>query len=583
MNTDINELKESLKYALKKVAVPLSYIDFTRDNYNKLFPYSRIQSPIETIKLGEHQFEKLDAKNRQYILQAVHDTLKTPDIIIDKERESVFGNGDIENTHIYAKSYIINNKTKAVQSVMVSIENENVSISTHERGINNIVNKIKNPDQLLYTAEPVRNLIERMVENQSVTVNPTKGIEYVNPPNTNISHSQTLSSNENKINNKEKTMENEKQTYNNTEKIVNFNAIRIHNIDDIFDDYGNIKWSLYPKTRYHDKAHLNDTIYGIKIIAAQIPTSSVPPEIDERDENGHRFYIFPRDFTKNGKDYPDAIKNMGYNNIDEWESELAYRLSDKHKITNIPYLESLEKRQLVELIDPNIFRMALIAKIQKPLTANNSYTNIANFPNQFYNFLTTDVLYNNQKTPNMTAGMKYDKAKNAPTMFWQNINGISIKQALDNLTHKTGGLINYYESLTKPETILNYPIEYAPEAYERIFGTKEALKINPYLENKLKKEEPKELSKTFINFITSIKKLHTTDPTSLFTKSQEALKQMPQKEKDKFNAICKEHGIDTQDKLVNFLAKISTTDFDVRKTKKPTQTKDKSKDNDRSR
>lgn len=188
---EIEELKKSLKSALHEAAVPLKEIDFTRENYNKLFPYSKVNSPIETVKLGANQFEKLEKKERQKILQAVHDTLATPDVIINEEKEDVFG--EKENSHLYAKSYIIDDKIHGIQSVVVSIDGENVSISTHEHDINNIVNKIKKPDQLLYAAAEVRLLVERATGKQLVTVNQNRNSEYVASPSQNISQNQTLS------------------------------------------------------------------------------------------------------------------------------------------------------------------------------------------------------------------------------------------------------------------------------------------------------------------------------------------------------------------------------------------------------
>lgn len=181
---DVEKLKNSLKSALNEIAKPIANTPFTRENYNRLFSYSRIRTPIENVKLGEHQFEKLDAKERQNILQAVHDTLATPDIIINEFKESVFG--DLSNAHIYAKAFEINGKNKAVQSVVVAIEDENVSISTHERGINNVVNKIKKPEQLIYTSDEVGQLIERITGKRLVTVNPTRVNENSVPPLPNI-------------------------------------------------------------------------------------------------------------------------------------------------------------------------------------------------------------------------------------------------------------------------------------------------------------------------------------------------------------------------------------------------------------
>lgn len=178
------ELHSALKSALQEVAVPLEKVDFTRDNYNKLFPYSKIETPIESVKMEEHQFEKLEAKQREFILKATHDTLSNPDVIIDEKRKNVFG--EEEKSHLYAKSFLINDKVHGIQSVVVSIDNENISISTHERDINNFINKIKKPDQLLYAAAKVRLSVERTTGKQLVTVNPTRESEYVKPIDSNL-------------------------------------------------------------------------------------------------------------------------------------------------------------------------------------------------------------------------------------------------------------------------------------------------------------------------------------------------------------------------------------------------------------
>ena len=177
---------DTLKNALKEVAVPMQEVDFTRENYNKLFPRNRIQTPIESVKMGENQFEKMNAKERQKLMLAAHDTLASPDIVVSEMRKSVFG--DERPAHLYAKSFVIGEKEKAVQSVVVAIDGENVSISSHERDINNIVNKIKEPDQLLYAAAKVRLLVEQHTGEklrQSV-VNQIREDRYAASPNANI-------------------------------------------------------------------------------------------------------------------------------------------------------------------------------------------------------------------------------------------------------------------------------------------------------------------------------------------------------------------------------------------------------------
>ncbi len=194
--TDIEELKNHLKTALTEIAEPLPVIDFTRDNYENLFPRSRIETPIENVKIGAHQFEKLEAKNRQRLLGAVYETLALPDIVINEERKNIFG--EQEQVHSYLKSYIINEKTRAIQSVIVSIEDDNVSISTHERDINNAVNKIKTPDQLLFAAAEVGRVITQHTQvnlEQSVSnrTGESSNVDITKPLNSHYNAESVLS------------------------------------------------------------------------------------------------------------------------------------------------------------------------------------------------------------------------------------------------------------------------------------------------------------------------------------------------------------------------------------------------------
>lgn len=188
---NVDELKNELKSALHEVAEPLIEIDFTRENYQALFPRYRIETPLESVKLGANQFEKLEAKDRQKLLSAVYSTLKTPDLIVDEKKteiDKLFGDEVEKESHIYAKSFVIEGKEKAVQSVVVSIDDDNVSISTHERDINNIVNKIKTPDQLLYVATAVRRMAEQHTQNEQSVVSPNRVhnfVDIVTPPNPN--------------------------------------------------------------------------------------------------------------------------------------------------------------------------------------------------------------------------------------------------------------------------------------------------------------------------------------------------------------------------------------------------------------
>ncbi|UTY31706.1 PBECR2 nuclease fold domain-containing protein [Treponema putidum] len=95
-------------------------IDFTKENFNKLFK-NGIDTPIEHVKIGENQFEKLERKNREGLLSAMADVLSNPAVIIKTA----------DNAKLYVKTYKSNKKEKNVVSVVVDKGYINVSISTH--------------------------------------------------------------------------------------------------------------------------------------------------------------------------------------------------------------------------------------------------------------------------------------------------------------------------------------------------------------------------------------------------------------------------------------------------------------------
>lgn len=149
--------RKTIKESLAQKAEPLVEVDFSKANYDRLFPFGIVQTPLEKVKLGENQFEKLDAKDRKRFLLATFQTLATPDLVIDEEREG-------KHSHNYIKSFVFDEKTKTIQDVVVNINGENVSITAHPRDINNIVNKIKIPDQLVYAAAKVGQVIEQRTQ-----------------------------------------------------------------------------------------------------------------------------------------------------------------------------------------------------------------------------------------------------------------------------------------------------------------------------------------------------------------------------------------------------------------------------------
>ena len=147
--------KEKIKEALYQIAVPLVEIDFSRNNFNRLFPRSRIETPVKTNVFGER-----------------------------------------ESSHLYVRSYIINEKRKAVQTVVVGIEDFNVAISTHPRDINNIINKIKTPDQLLFVATSVGRIIRQHTQEGQSVADSNRALSFgtlTEPPNKLYNEKKALS------------------------------------------------------------------------------------------------------------------------------------------------------------------------------------------------------------------------------------------------------------------------------------------------------------------------------------------------------------------------------------------------------
>jgi len=140
----INFLKKRLKRKFVEMEEPMKKVEFTRENYNALFPNNRVLTPIGNIKIGEHQYEKLEAKTLQDYLGAMHQTLTDPIAIINQ----VDNRGKVK---LFSKSFKHNTKKKdGVISVVAYIDGKNVSISTHPKHLKKVIDGIKNAADLVY-------------------------------------------------------------------------------------------------------------------------------------------------------------------------------------------------------------------------------------------------------------------------------------------------------------------------------------------------------------------------------------------------------------------------------------------------
>jgi hypothetical protein len=135
-DADNVEMAEIIMDELDQQAVPMEYVEFTRREYDRLFPHRRLKSPIEVVKLGAGQFEKLLQNGRENYLGAMHQTLTDPVIILEEIREG-------EKSHLYIKSFkSTENDTDFVMSVVVNIDGENITVSTGPRKKKQILKKL---------------------------------------------------------------------------------------------------------------------------------------------------------------------------------------------------------------------------------------------------------------------------------------------------------------------------------------------------------------------------------------------------------------------------------------------------------
>jgi hypothetical protein len=135
--------KDRLRKNLANMAEPMNQVEYTRENYDRLFPEGKINTPLGEIKMRGDQFKKLERKGRQNLLGAMHQTYTDPITVINENR-----NGEISK--IFGKSFNELGKGTIIEAVTTDRDGKTIGKSTHIRGTNNYLNKIKKSADLLY-------------------------------------------------------------------------------------------------------------------------------------------------------------------------------------------------------------------------------------------------------------------------------------------------------------------------------------------------------------------------------------------------------------------------------------------------
>ena len=134
---------------LETWAVPMDVREFSRKKYREIFPQGTVKTPIGEVRIGKNQFEKMAEKDngkRRTLIGAMWQTLTDPITIIQEEK-----NG--QKACVFIKSFKNTEdslKTDFIMSVVVSIENAKVVISTYKRKRREVLSKIKKAGVIAY-------------------------------------------------------------------------------------------------------------------------------------------------------------------------------------------------------------------------------------------------------------------------------------------------------------------------------------------------------------------------------------------------------------------------------------------------
>jgi hypothetical protein len=137
----LDELKKRLREKFQNMETHMDKVEYTRENYDGLFPDNKVSTPVGEVKLRNDQFKKLKRKERGNFLGAMNQTLTDPIAVINEDREG-------KKSKVFGKSFLDGLPDKRI--LMSVIDHENKGVTTHDRNINNFLNKIKTPTDLLY-------------------------------------------------------------------------------------------------------------------------------------------------------------------------------------------------------------------------------------------------------------------------------------------------------------------------------------------------------------------------------------------------------------------------------------------------
>ena len=155
-NDSTRPLKDTLETVLNATAVELPELPLTQENYEKLFDRGYVESPIETLKMGENQYQKFKRSDRNNLLAAAYMTLTQPSLILEKETYDEKAE-QFKPVHVYGKSFYRKDSgnKRVVESIVIFKEENKIIISSHNKDVKDFVKQIKTADQIVYMDKEV--------------------------------------------------------------------------------------------------------------------------------------------------------------------------------------------------------------------------------------------------------------------------------------------------------------------------------------------------------------------------------------------------------------------------------------------
>ena len=144
-----DELVTRITAKLETWAVPMDVREFSRKEYREVFPQGTVKTPIGEVKIGKNQFEKMAEKDngkRRLLIGAMRQTLTDPITIIQEEKDG-------RKAYVFIKSFKNTEdslKIGFIMSVVVTIEDTKVVISTYKRKRREVLSKIKKAGVIAY-------------------------------------------------------------------------------------------------------------------------------------------------------------------------------------------------------------------------------------------------------------------------------------------------------------------------------------------------------------------------------------------------------------------------------------------------